>query len=122
MADSNSPSDASLFWQDMHSHLKNVDAGLIGPTMKNFLDKRDPSAKLLSDVYLQMDNPNALPFATNDRVRERLKIWIDAKLVAEQIGVQQNLADSNDRLGKRMLFAAWAGVAVALAGVLVAIV
>lgn len=43
-------------------------------------------------------------------------------LNADQINTYRALAASNDRLGRRMLFAAWAGVAVTVVGVAVAII
>jgi len=44
------------------------------------------------------------------------------RLNDDQINTHRELAASNDRLGRRMLFAAWAGVAVAVVGVALTII
>jgi len=121
MADSVMSSNARFLWVELHAILQQQDAGRFGQVIADFDRAKGLDAKTVADMFLILDNPNQLGWQHNGLIRERLRVLLDTKLAAEQIQVQRDLAASNDRLGNKMYWLAWAGVAVAGVGVIVAI-
>lgn len=109
-------------WEELHGEIRSKDAGELGNAIDAFERKHRLTAVQWAEIYVILDNPNQIGMELTLRLRDRLRVLIDNKLAQEQITVQRELAASNDRLGTKMLFAAWAGVAVALVGVVATIV
>lgn len=62
-------------------------------------------------------DPSKWPQIVISALEDQFRVELNRELIANQ----RDLADSNDRLGRKMLFVAWVGVAVALVGALAAL-
>ena len=81
-----------------------------------------PNAATVTHALLLYGGSDYTDDPTRNRVRDLLKAYRDQLMTTELMECQENLATSNDKLGRRMLFVAWVGVGVAIAGVFVALV
>lgn len=122
MADSVMESGARFLWAELHMKLQLSEQAQFGQVIAEFDRAKNLSAEDVATIFLILDNPNQLGWQNNDLIRERLRVLLDAKLVAEQISVQRDLAASNDRLGKKMFWVSVVGVLVAFVAAIAAVI
>ncbi|WP_158881441.1 hypothetical protein [Rhodanobacter sp. L36] len=100
----------------------NGDGHWHGDRVRLALTENLPNAATVTDALLRYSGNDFTNDLTRERVRSLLTAYRDQLMTIELMECEENLASSNERLGKNMLFAAWAGVAVAVVGVIAAII
>lgn len=82
---------------------------------REVLQSMSPSASVISmagSMQARKLNPAAWPQIVISALEDAFRAQLNDDLIANQ----EKLSASNDRLGKKMLFVAWVGVAVAIIG------
>jgi hypothetical protein len=106
----------------IHDSLAGLSLVAFGPTLDRVLREEKPATDALVEAYLLLENAAKFSGGEIRYARELLLPVIQHSIAEQQIIAQRELAASNDRLGTKVLFATWIGVAVAIAGVAVAII
>jgi hypothetical protein len=100
----------------------NGDGQIFGERVLLAIQENKPNASTVTGAMLLYGGNDRTNDKTRDSVRDLLKAYRDQLMAIEQMECQENLAQSNEKLGQRMLFVAWAGVAVAIVGAAAALV
>jgi hypothetical protein len=88
--------------------------------VERIIEEENPSAEVLSTACLLTFAYSAPGWS--DRIGGALAHVMEIRLVRDQIVTQENLATSNEVLGKRMLLVSVVGLLVAVVGVVATIV
>lgn len=100
----------------IHDKLYGSERVMWGRYLSDLLRAEKPSAGTLAETYLVLDN--SAKFQTDEIafLRGLVRVALDAKLVDAQLATQAALAGAADRVAKRAMWIAFAGVVVGLIG------